>query len=143
MSVDGGNPITDLALDVVSLYAPTRSAIGRRYPGVPVEDAMRAAHAEGADDVVVTDGSAGALVLIAGDAVHVPAFDGRIVSTMGAGDVFHGGLVAALVHGDDLPAAVRRASATAMISCRALDGRSGIPTLEELDAFLAAPRQGR
>ncbi|HWK76861.1 carbohydrate kinase family protein [Microbacterium sp.] len=143
LSVDGGNPIADLVLDVVSLYAPTRSAIGRRYPGTPVEDAMRTAHAEGADDVVVTDGSEGAFALIDGDAVHVPAFDGRIVSTMGAGDVFHGGLVAALVGGYDLSTAVHRASATAMISCRALDGRSGIPTLEELDAFLATPHQGR
>lgn len=142
MSVDAGNPIADLALDVVSLFAPTESALKKRYPGLSLADAMRTARSQGAQEVVVTAGAEGAFALLGEEVVRIPAFEGPILSTMGAGDVFHGALLAALVRGHDLVPAVRRASATAMISCRALDGRSGIPTQEELDAFLAQASNG-
>ena len=55
-----------------------------------------------------------------------------LVSTLGAGDVFHGALLAAFVRGLDLLAALEQANAAAALSCRALDGRSAIPTWEEL-----------
>jgi sulfofructose kinase len=65
-----------------------------------------------------------------------------IRSTLGAGDVFHGALVAELVEGRPLEDAVTRAAACAALSCRGLDGRSAIPDRAELDAFVAAGRAG-
>ena len=59
------------------------------------------------------------------------------MSTLGAGDVFHGALLASLVRGLEIADALRHANAAAALSCRALDGRSGIPTWPELEAFLA------
>jgi sugar/nucleoside kinase (ribokinase family) len=56
-----------------------------------------------------------------------------VVSTLGAGDVFHGALLASLVRQASLDAALRAANAAAALSCRALDGRSAIPTLDELE----------
>jgi sugar/nucleoside kinase (ribokinase family) len=52
----------------------------------------------------------------------------EIVSTLGAGDVFHGALLAGLVHDLPLREALVQANACAALSCRALDGRSAIPT---------------
>ena len=59
------------------------------------------------------------------------------MSTLGAGDVFHGALLSAICRGLDWPQALRQANDTAALSCRALDGRSAVPTLAEL----LTPRQ--
>ena len=65
---------------------------------------------------------------------------GDVVSTLGAGDVFHGALLAALTGGRGLGEALHYANATAGLSCRALDGRSGIPAAAQVDALLAGGR---
>jgi len=60
------------------------------------------------------------------------------MSTLGAGDVFHGALVAQLIHGYGLQEAMHRANAAASLSCRGLDGQSMIPTLTQLNEYLEA-----
>jgi sulfofructose kinase len=156
LSVDGGNPIPGLDLAGVDLYAPTLRMLHMRHPGPSDEAAVLSALHAGASAVAATDGPRGALTAGSlsgsasraeaglaraggGDAavVRVPGFPIEPVSTLGAGDVFHGGLLAGLVHGLDLVGAVRMANATAALSCRALDGQSGIPRLPEVEALLA------
>jgi sulfofructose kinase len=61
-------------------------------------------------------------------------------STLGAGDVFHGALLAGLVEERPLGEALDRASACAALACEALDGRSGIPDVARLDRFVASGR---
>ena len=56
--------------------------------------------------------------------------------TLGAGDVFHGALIAQIIQGFELSVALHRANAVAALSCRGLDGQSMIPTTAELNAFL-------
>jgi len=70
----------------------------------------------------------------------IPAISTEIVSTLGAGDVFHGALVATQVWNKPIEEAVAIANTVAGLSCRALDGQSGIPTKAELAAFLAGAR---
>ena len=137
-SLDGGNPVPGLRLSGLDLYAPTQERL-EQVCGVTGPEALVAARAAGAREVVATRGAAGALVLAAGAAVtEVPGFAVEVTSTLGAGDVFHGALLAGLVTGHDLAAATRRAAACAALSCRGVDGRSAIPDAAELDAFLAA-----
>ena len=141
LSVDDGNLIEGLELDGLGLYAPTRSALLARYPGRSLSASVIAALNDGARRVVVSLGRDGALAADQAGAWRVPAASVDVVSTLGAGDVFHGALLAALVAGSDLPEAVRRANLAAALSCRALDGRGAIPTMAELEAALAgAPR---
>ncbi len=145
ISVDGGNPIDDLSLRHVDLYAPTEPRLLQRYPGRTVGSAIREALAEGPRMVAVTRGSSGSVAASrqAYDAseppqvVSVEAFSVPVVSTLGAGDVFHGGLLAGLVRGLEIRSALIVANAAAALSCRALDGRSAIPTWDELLAFVA------
>jgi len=59
--------------------------------------------------------------------VSVPAPAVDPVSTLGAGDVFHGALLAGLVRELPLEEALADANAVAAASCAALDGRSAIP----------------
>ncbi len=124
-SIDAGNPIPELDLRGVALYAPTERALA--------DDAQTAIDA-GAELVVVTRGSKGSYALSKdGEHVSAPGFPIDVVSTLGAGDVFHGALLAQLVRDVPLPDALARSNACAALSCRALDGRSAIPTTEELD----------
>jgi sulfofructose kinase len=112
-------------------------------PGGPlggVAGSLRAAAAAGARRVVATAGAGGCEVLVDGRAVHVPPVAVEPLSTMGAGDVFHGALLAGLAEGRSLVEAAWRANAVAAISCRGLDGRSGIPHAAEAEKFLSTVR---
>lgn len=136
VSLDGGNPIPGLVFRGIDLYVPTRTALHARFPGRSMAQAMAAALEEGAGQVIVTAGSDGAFVGEEGRVTHVPPFAIKPVSTLGAGDVFHGALLARLVAGDALLAAVRAANGAAALACGGIDGRSAIPTVEELHEFL-------
>jgi len=140
-SVDGGNPIRGLDLDGVDLYAPTVARLEIEIGPMPARDLMQKARDRGAKDIVATDGPKGSYVLSGDTFERVPAFDDiEIVSTLGAGDVFHGSILAALCLDKNLVEATRWANACAALSCRALDGVSGVPRRAELEAFLNSHR---
>jgi len=127
LSVDGGNPIDGLDLEGVALYGPTETALRDRF------GTAEAALAAGAELVVVTRGAAGSVAYTRnGEVVEAPALPIKPVSTLGAGDVFHGALLAQLVRNVALHDALAFANECAALSCRALDGRSAIPTLQEV-----------
>ena len=91
--------------------------------------------------VVISQGSQGSIYSDGRNSGKVPAISTEVISTLGAGDVFHGALVATQVWGMNLQEAVQTATIVAGISCRALDGQSGIPTKEELAAYRAEARR--
>lgn len=84
----------------------------------------------------VTLGEKGAMALVDGRIVYVEGFQIEVVDTTGAGDVFHGGFIYGLLRDWDLLDILRFANAAAALKCRSLGGRKGIPTLEEIQAFL-------
>jgi len=138
LSIDAGNPISGLDLNGVVLYGPTDESLRRLHPGSALEEAARAAIAAGAELVVVTRGEEGSVAVQADkEPIVAPAFAVEPVSTLGAGDVFHGALLANLVSDVPLADALAAANACAALSCRGLDGRSAIPTASELAAALA------
>lgn len=143
VSLDAGISIDDLSLKNIDMYVPTVASLLARYPDHTVEEALISSTMEGVTFAAATDGANGVWVLVAGRAQHVPAFSVPIVSTLGAGDVFHGAILASVLRGYEPLDAARRASAVAALSCRALDGRSGIPMAVETDEFLAAHEIGR
>jgi len=144
VSVDGGNPIDGLTLDGLALYAPTASALLARTGARSLDDALGAAIEEGALIVVATDGANGSVAawrdphgaLRVERVAGVPV-DG-LVSTLGAGDVFHGALLAALVEQRPIGEALRRANTVAAASTRGIDGRSAIPDRAALEGMLPA-----
>jgi sulfofructose kinase len=127
LSIDAGIPIEGLDLAGVALYAPTEARLARDFG--TAEQALAA----GAELVVVTRGAEGCIAYTRTETIEVPGVPlDDPVSTLGAGDVFHGALLAALVRDEPLPDALAFANRAAALSCRALDGRSAIPTLAEL-----------
>src|SRR6185503_5954978 len=132
LSVDAGIPIDGLDLSRVSLYAPPEAVLREDF------GTMEKAIDAGAELVVVTRGAEGSVACARdGETIHAPGVDVDVVSTLGAGDVFHGALLACLVRDLPLGEALERAHVCAALSCRALDGRSAIPTWDELEARIA------
>jgi sugar/nucleoside kinase (ribokinase family) len=78
-------------------------------------------------------GAHGAL-LLDGDRVYraaPPRVD--VVDTTGAGDVFRGAFIAALLHGDDPEHILRFATAAAALSCTKAGALGGVPTREAVE----------
>ena len=160
VSVDGGNPIAELDLSGVALYVPSAAELVRWTGAASVEEGLDMALDLGVRICVATLGSAGAVARSSVDplardvtnalaalgrpgaptsrasrwTVRAGPFDVRIRSTLGAGDVYHGGLLAALMRGDNLAGAMAFAAVAAARSCEAVDGRSAIPNAAEVDA---------
>lgn len=92
----------------------------------------------GARAVTVTLGEKGSHTLAwDGGEFHQPAFPVAAVDTTGCGDVFHGGYIFGLLQGWPLRRTVRFAAACAALKARAPGGRTGIPSLAEVEGFLA------
>ncbi|MDQ0770381.1 sulfofructose kinase [Pseudarthrobacter defluvii] len=129
ISVDAGNPIPEFSPRGIALYVPTIERLRAGYGAdLSPEALLGKALDDGASAVVATAGSDGAWVVErGGEPVHVPATPATIVSTLGAGDVYHGALLAAVAAGLPLVDAAVFAGRTASASCGGLDGRSAIP----------------
>jgi sugar/nucleoside kinase (ribokinase family) len=85
-----------------------------------------------------TRGAQGTLWL---DAHHnlqqTPAFPVHTVDTLGAGDIFHGAFAVGITEGQDLPTALRFASAAAALKCTRFGGAFAAPQRAEVEELLA------
>lgn len=137
--VDAGNALVgdDALCDLaeVHVYAPPREKLAERFGDRSDEDLLRVVPSH---SVVATMGSDGSIARDADGNMFAAA--GYTVedfgSTLGAGDVFHGALTAAIVRHQPLLDALRYANAVAALACRGIDGRSTIPDHAEVTAFL-------
>lgn len=100
-------------------------------------DALVALVAAGARMAVITMGDAGALARIGDRTIHSPAFHVAVRDSTGAGDVFHAAFGFSVLAGHGPTRALRHANAAAAMNCRALGAQGGLPTLDELNAFVA------
>jgi sulfofructose kinase len=139
ISFDAGYGVEGFDPNVVDLFVPTDRQMALRFPGIDLAVALENDSMKAGNTVVATQGSAGSAGFSPETGlVTAPGFKVDVTSTLGAGDVFHGALVAQLIQGHSLQDAMRRANAVAALSCRGLDGQSKIPTTTELDAYLEA-----
>lgn len=81
-------------------------------------------------------GKAGCTLLAGDQRVEVDAYDVEVVDTVGAGDAFAAGLIAAQLRGLDLKGSGRMANAVAALSCRGRGPLYSQPTRREVEQFL-------
>jgi len=79
----------------------------------------------------VTLGARGALLLAGNDVIHEPGMSVETVDTTGAGDIFRGAFVSALLRGERPRDIVRFANAAAALSCARVGAMSSIPSAAE------------
>ncbi|MEX0750313.1 MAG: ribokinase [Dehalococcoidia bacterium] len=102
-----------------------------------LEAAQRLARMETADSIVVTLGQDGAVVADHGRLLPVPAFDVKVVDTVGAGDAFCAALAVAMAEGADLAEAVRFANAAGALATTKHGAEPSMPHRHEVEALLA------
>jgi len=100
------------------------------------ERALRKLRRLNAGMMCTTLGPRGAVLLDADRFHHQPAFEIEAVDTTGAGDVFRGALIAAMLRGDGVDDLLRYANAAAAISCTRLGALNGVPARSEVDALV-------
>jgi len=109
--------------------------------GVQVEDEATARTAAekllsaGAQGVIITLGTKGALVANKEHTTLIPSFPVDARDSTAAGDAFNGGLADALARGLSLDEAVRQASLVGALSVTRLGAQPSLPTREELRRF--------
>ena len=87
--------------------------------------------------VAATLGRDGVLGLAGGRFLYEPAFEVTCRDTTGAGDVFHGAFLYALLEGWPLARALTFSNAVAGLNCTAVGARGGIPTVAEAERLIA------
>jgi fructokinase len=118
-------------------------AVGLYGPGVSGEEACAAVLALGAPTVVLTDGARGCWFANAtGDEVHfVPAYSVDAIEPTGAGDAFAAGIIARAIASGWAPLQredVQFAAAAGALATTKRGAWDGLPTPEQLEAFLAS-----
>jgi sugar/nucleoside kinase (ribokinase family) len=103
------------------------------------ERALRKLRRRHAGRLCVTLGQRGAVMLDGDRFFHEPAFQIEAVDTTGAGDVFRGAFIVALLRGDGPAAMLRFANAAAGASCTRPGAINGVPTVEEAARLMRVP----
>jgi len=137
ISFDAGYGVEDFDVSLVDLFVPTDRQMALRHPTLSLEAAM-ATDAQSANNIVVATCGAEGSAAYSTSFITAPGFKVNVTSTLGAGDVFHGALLAQVVEGRPIAESLLRANAVAALSCRGLDGQSAIPTAQELNTYLEA-----
>jgi sulfofructose kinase len=137
ISFDAGYNVADFDAAEVDLFVPTDRQMALRFPDLQLSAAVEQDATSAKNITVATQGSDGSTGFsIESGLVHADGFSVEVVSTLGAGDVFHGALLAQVIQGYKLEEALQRANAVAALSCLGLDGQSMIPNTSELNSFL-------
>jgi len=123
-------------LERVDVLVPNRGELESLSHGE--QDAAAATRRLEVQQVVVTVGAEGALVVTGNGIESIAGHAVEAVDTTAAGDCFCGALAAGLDKGLDLVSAARRANAAAALSTTRWGAQPSLPTSAELDDFFAA-----
>lgn len=83
--------------------------------------------------VIITLESRGSFTKINGEYKLIPSIKVKAIDSTGAGDIFHGAFMYAIVMGFDLEKAMKFANITGALSCLKVGSRLSIPDLEEVE----------
>ena len=119
--------IDAVTIPILAEHVPA-ALTGETDPAVALQRLRRPHHAM----VCVTLGARGALLLAGDDVIREPGIAVTAIDTTGAGDIFRGAFIYALLRGDAPGDILRFANAAAAISCTRLGAMPSVPTLQEV-----------
>lgn len=106
------------------------------------ESAAKALLARGAQNVIITLGAQGALIVTPEMTKHVSAFKVDVIDTTAAGDAFIGGLASALLQNKSFVEAVYYGCACGALAATKFGAQPSLPTREEVEHFVGAQQNG-
>ena len=120
-------------LELATYITPNEHELSALYPNKTTEETLLANE----NKIIVTLGSKGVGYADNGEIHTVSGFKVKPVDTTGAGDTFNGAFATAIVNGKSLADALHYGNAAAALSIQKLGAQSGMPTKDEVDAFLS------
>lgn len=129
-------------IPLIDVFVGSEFVFDSLFPGAKedgssaLEQACRDVLDRGPGLCVFTFGEKGCAGLSQEGFFTLPAFSVEVRDTVGAGDVFHGAFLAALLKGKSYRECARYASAVSAIKCTRIGGRAGIPDEATLEHFL-------
>ncbi len=128
-------PVLDTVTMAIGNRAECEVAVGTTDPGEAADRLL----AHGLEAAIVKQGGDGVFVAtVDGTRQWIDPFPVEVVCGLGAGDAFGGVLCHGLLSGWDLPAAARLANAAGAYVATKLTCADAMPSVEELDGFVAA-----
>ena len=126
------------ALEGVSLLFLNEEGMKSLMGDGPFEQSAKELLAMGIELVVMTRAEKGGCIYAPDRSYSYQALPvAHIMDTTGAGDCFNSSFLAALLHGKKMEDAAHYAAAAASLSLQKTGARAGLPSREEVEAFLA------
>ncbi len=100
------------------------------------ERAAKALLARGINNVIITLGAKGALIVNQEITKHIPPFQVDVVDSTAAGDAFIGGFASAVLQGKSMEEAVRYGSACGALATTKFGAQPSLPTREDVERLL-------
>ena len=129
-----GAPLQDL-LPMVDLFMPNEDELCRMAGDVPLEQAL-ANFAPMVSTLVVKRGRHGCSIRQNGRVFHVPGLTVTPIDTIGAGDSFDAGFLAAYLRGFDAETCARAGNITGALCTQGAGGTEAFRVAEAREAFL-------
>ena len=120
----------------VDIFIGSEFYYNKRFGNLGIRESCEAVLAMGPSVAWFTLGAKGCVGLVDGQFYELPSFPVKVRDSTGAGDVFHGAYLAALLEGMPHPECARYAGAVSAIKCTYVGGRTGIPSRETVRRFL-------
>lgn len=136
-----GQVLSDKFLSYVDYLTPNETEL-EILTGMPVnnvDDTIEASKYllnKGIDNIIVTLGDNGALVVTPDFVEHVEGYQVEVRDTVAAGDSFNGALAVSIVEGVSLQEAVKLANATGALTVTKDGAIPSIPSREEVEDFI-------
>ena len=133
--------LPDELLSLPDFLVPNESELSL-LTAQPVNDIVSAENAakilleRGVQNVIVTLGANGALIVNKDLTKHIPPFPVQVVDTTAAGDAFIGGFAAALLQDKSMEEAVRYGCACGALAATKFGAQPSLPGREDVEKFL-------
>jgi ribokinase len=135
-------PLPEELLALPDFLVPNESELSlltnRPVNDIPsAEQAAKTLLERGVQNVIVTLGANGALIVSKETTKHISSFPVDVVDTTAAGDAFIGGFASALLQNKSMEEAVRYGCACGALAATKFGAQPSLPTKEEVERFMS------
>jgi len=133
---DGYHPEMEGVLPYVDIFIGSEFYHRTRFGEMDYRKSCEEIRKVGPRTCWFTLGKKGCVGLADGTFHEIPACSVDVVDTTGAGDVFHGAYLVAMLEEQNAASCARFACAASAVKCTYVGGRTGIPNRKTLDTFM-------